>query len=34
MSNDEPKVVGVGGVFFKTENTEETTIISIACCWV
>ena len=24
MSNNEPKVVGVGGVFFKTENTEKT----------
>ena len=22
--NNEPKVVGVGGVFFKTENTEQT----------
>ena len=24
MSNNEPKVVGVGGVFFKSENPEET----------
>ena len=24
MSNNEPRVVGVGGVFFKTENTEKT----------
>ena len=24
MSNNEPKVVGVGGIFFKTENTEKT----------
>ena len=24
MSNNEPKVVGVGGIFFKTENPEKT----------
>ena len=24
MSNDEPKVVAVGGIFFKSENPEET----------
>jgi predicted enzyme related to lactoylglutathione lyase len=24
MSNNEPKVVGVGGVFFKTKNTKKT----------
>ena len=24
MDKKEPKVVGIGGVFFKTENTEKT----------